>query len=56
MLTIVMVLIFGSLLVGFMIYKSAFGGMKRKGQSGEAEVNAMRNTPTVGRTSSPKED
>ena len=56
MLTIIMVLVFGGLLVGFMIYKSAFGGMKRKGQSGEAEVNAMRNTPTVSRASSPKED
>lgn len=56
MVTIILVLVFGALLVGFMIYKSAFGGMKRKGQSGEAEVNAVRNTPTVGRASSSKED
>lgn len=55
MITIIFVLVFGGLLVGFMIYKSAFGGLKRKGQSGEAEVNAMRNPPKVGRADS-KED
>lgn len=39
MLTVVFLVIFGGLVVGFGIWVFAFGGMKRKGQSGEGEVN-----------------
>ena len=39
MLTVVFLVIFGGLVVGFMIWVMAFGGMKRRGQSGAGELN-----------------
>ncbi len=39
MLTVVFLVIFGGLVVGFGIWAVAFGGMKRRGQSGMSEVN-----------------
>ncbi len=38
MLTIVFLVIFGGLIVGFLVWVLGFGGMKRRGQSGESEV------------------
>ena len=38
MLTIVLLIIFGGLIVGFAIWAVAFGGMKRRGQSGTGEM------------------
>ncbi len=38
MLTIIGVVIFGGLIVGFAIWAVAFGGMKRRGQSGTGQM------------------
>ncbi len=38
MLTIVFMVIFGGLIVGFGVWVVAFGGMKRRGQSGTGEM------------------
>ena len=38
MMTFVFLLIFGGLVIGFAVWVMAFGGLKRRGQSGVSEV------------------
>ncbi len=49
MVTAVFLIVFGGILVGFMVYKMAFSG-GRKGKAAQSEVNAQRQTPTPGRS------
>ena len=42
MVTIVFLSSLGIIVVGFVLWVLAFGGMKRRGQSSQAEVNAQQ--------------
>ena len=39
MLTVIFIVVFGVIVVGFGVWGVGFGGMKRRGQSGTAELN-----------------
>ncbi len=47
MITIISLVIFGGIVVGFAIWAVAFGGMKRRGQSGIGET--QKQPPKEGR-------
>ena len=49
MLTAIFLIVFGGILVGFMVYKMAFSG-GRKDRAAQSEVNAQQQTPTPGRS------
>jgi len=51
MLTIIFLVIFGGIVVGFGIWVAMFGGMKRRGKSGEAELK--KRPAEEGRASGP---
>jgi len=51
MLTIIFLVIFGGIVVGFGIWVALFGGMKRRGKSGEAELK--KRPAEEGRASGP---
>ena len=50
MVTIIFVSVIGVIIVGFVLWVMAFGGMKRRGQSPQTEVNAQQMDATKKRT------
>ena len=50
MVTIIFVSVVGVILVGFVLWVLAFGGMKRRGQSAQTEVNAQQMDTTKKRS------
>ena len=44
MLTIILLAIVGTILIGFLLWATVFNGNKRSGQSGESEVKAQKMT------------
>ena len=51
MVTIIFVGVIGVLIVGFVLWVLAFGGMKRRGQSPQTDVNAQEMNSTKKRSS-----
>ena len=51
MITFIFILGAAIIVIGFVVWVVSFGGMKRRGQSGQAEVTAAQVKPAGGRAS-----